>query len=199
MTKLSRAAITLAVVVVGGATLSAQNLVTNAGFDTDVSGWPPAGIMTFTHSPLDAYGSPTSGSGWLLNPSPTPYNSGALQCINTPLTDGASYDVGAWIRVPSGQTGTGTAGLFAWFHSGAACGGSQIGTLAISPYLPPPTDSWTLRTATGVAPAGTLSVTIYLNILKTSTDSGSFGAYFDGVRFGLNPTTPVGAATFTVD
>ncbi len=199
MTKFGGAAITLAVALAGGATLSAQNLVTNPDFNTDVSGWAPGGIVTLTHSPLDAFGSPTSGSGWLLNPSPTPYNAGALQCIDTPLTGGASYDIGAWIRVPSGQTGTGTAGLFAWFHSGAACGGSQIGTLEISPYLPPPTDSWTLSTATGAAPAGTLSVTVYLNVLKTSTDSGSFGAYFDGVRFGPNPTTPVGAATFTAD
>lgn len=198
MTKLRRAVITLAVVLVGGATLSAQNLVTNPDFNTDATGWTPTSAeMSITWAALDAYGSGTSGSGLVTNSFSTAANAGVTQCINTPLTDGASYDVGAWIRVPSGQTGTGAAGLFAWFHSGAACGGAQIGTLSVS-YLPPPTDSWTLSTATGAAPAGTQSVTIYLNVNKMS-DAGTLGAYFDGVRFGPNPTTPVGAATFTAE
>jgi hypothetical protein len=69
-------------------TMSAQNLVVNPDFDTDLTGWSGIGVW----DPLDAFGSPTSGSATWVN---TQVGGGAIyldQCVElTPFFEG--YDL----------------------------------------------------------------------------------------------------------
>jgi len=51
------------IVVLASTGASAQNLLVNPDFDTDISGWSGVGVW----SPLDAWGSPTSGSATWIN------------------------------------------------------------------------------------------------------------------------------------
>jgi len=178
---------------------TAANLVTNPDFDIDTNGWAPnsAGISISWDSAMNVAGAPGSGAGLVTNSMPG-FNLGVTQCVSSGVIGGNSYDVGTWAFFPSGQAGVGTAGLFVWFFDQAGCTGTQSAPLTVAPYLPPPSDSWTLLTATGVAPAGSVSALIYIN-LYNSGNANSVSAEYDGVRFGPSPTTPVVLQSFEVD
>ncbi len=60
-----------------------QNLVSNSGFDTDVTGWSPFLMASIAWSSLDATAAPSSGSAFLTNSSTTAIDgTGARQCID---------------------------------------------------------------------------------------------------------------------
>lgn len=65
--------------------------------------------------------------------------------------------------------------------------GLQIETAS----APPPTDSWTLVTASGTAPSGVGSARVQVNLFKTPGNDSPFSVFVDTVRFGPTPTTPV--------
>jgi hypothetical protein len=175
----------------------AANLVVNPDFDTDASGWTSFGATISFDATMNQVGAPGSGAGLVTNPDPG-FNQGVVQCIASGLSGGTSYDLGSWVYFASGQAGTGNAGIFATFFDQANCTGTQISSLFVNPYLPPPSDTWTLLTVTGVAPAGSVSAWVYINVYN-SGNSGSISAEYDGVRFGPTPTTPVELQDFGVD
>ena len=76
------------IVVLASSGASAQNLLVNPDFDTDISGWSGVGVW----NPLDAFGSPTSGSATWIN---TQVGGGANyleQCVElVPIFEG--YDL----------------------------------------------------------------------------------------------------------
>jgi hypothetical protein len=177
----------------------AANQVINPDFDTDTNGWTPnsADISISRDSAMNVVGGPGSGAGLVTNSMPG-FNLGVTQCVPSGVTGGINYDVGAWVFFASGQAGIGDAGLFVWFYDQAGCTGTQSAPLTVAAYLPPPSDSWTLLTATGVAPAGSVSALIYIN-LYNSGNANAVSAEYDGVRFGPSPTTPVVLQSFEVD
>ena len=76
------------VLALGPGAAEAQNLLANPDFDTDVTGWSGVGVW----DPLDAFGSPSSGSATWIN---TQVGGGANylgQCVElTPSFEG--YDL----------------------------------------------------------------------------------------------------------
>lgn len=187
------------------------NQVPNGDFNTDVSGWDGnSSTFTITHSAgpaLDVFGSATSGSlrAGITIPSIAYANGGGSRCIDG-VAGGQDYTLGAWIRVPSGQScgmDPCSAGVFAQFWSGAGCtvgvlGGSGAGNVA-SDGSNGALDTWVLRTANVTAPAGTASVLFYLVVTKGSDAGATFNANFDGARFGPLGTLPVSLQEFSAE
>jgi hypothetical protein len=108
---------------------SAQNLVTNAHFDTNVNSWTTwlINVGSIVWSPLDWAGNPNSGSGFVTNDSSF---SGTeifkiSDCINVPTT--GAYEFGAHIRIPGGQATTGTASVATVLWDGPGCSGGNTG------------------------------------------------------------------------
>jgi hypothetical protein len=160
------------------------NLLSNGGFDANVAGWnalDPNIVLSF--STLDAAECSTSGSVLATNQAPNGLNSGFLQCVS--VTAGASYDVGAWVRVPSGGAHGQSFIQLAWF-TGANCTGSL--TLADQLIWDGTFDTWESLSADNlVAPAGTVSAYVYGQIIKNFTDTLSFQTYYDMMYLSPSP------------
>lgn len=154
----------------------AQNLLSNPGFNANVSSWNTNIGAAVSWQPLDAGRSLTSGSALVTNNSVDPsMGTGLFQC--RPATAGQLYDFGVKVRIPSGQTNTG-AGLavLAWSTSQTCASNSFISntaTPAIDVF-----DRWKGTAASAMAPAGTVAV--FFECYQTKTEAGgSIGAYFD--------------------
>jgi hypothetical protein len=98
----------------------------------------------------------------------------AWQCIGA--TGGATYDLGAKILVPAGQTGT-KASLGLWFFASGNCSGSPTNVFA-SPTTAAST--WQAFTAQAQAPSGTMSVRFRL-IANKPVGQTSAEALFDDI------------------
>jgi hypothetical protein len=159
----------------------AQNLLTNATFNSDVSAWVVGLNATSLWQPLDAGASPTSGSALVTNSSPeAARGTGIYQC--RPATAGQAYDFGIKARIPSGQANTGlAAGTVAWFSSPTCAPAGLISndsTPAITVF-----DRWQGASATNVtAPAGTVAGYFECRVSKDGA-GGTFRAYCDDVFF----------------
>lgn len=176
----------------------AQNLLTNANFDTDVSTWVLGLNATALWQPLDAVASPTSGSALVTNSSAdASRGTGILQC--RAATAGQSYDFGVKVRIPSGQASTGSAnGIVAWFSSPTCTSGGLIGnapTPGITVF-----DRWQGVSATNVkAPAGAVAGYFECQVNKDGA-GGTFRAYCDDLFFApagslrATQTVPVAAS-----
>ena len=78
----------LAIAIFPPVGVEAQNLVVNSDFDTDLTGW--SGIGSW--NPLDAWGSPTSGSATWINTFPSGGANYLEQCVElAPFFEG--YDL----------------------------------------------------------------------------------------------------------
>lgn len=188
----------------------AANVVVNGDFHTDVSGgwWPGNATfpVTWVAGPvLDAFGSPSSGSVRLQVNSAVDFaNGGTEQCIAA--TPGTTYDFGAWIRMPSTNTcgpSPCEASAFVSFYDAPGCSGNQLGSnvntaRVYSDGSGGSLDTWHLRTAQAVSPAGTVSAWLYLNVINSQNDA-VFTAYFDGARLGPTPATPVELTGFDAE
>src|SRR5262249_20427250 len=134
----------------------AQNLLTNASFNTDISGWTsgtPAGSGTFLFSTLDAGGSQSSGSVQLTNTS-ADANRNIIETQCHAATSGPSYDFGGKVRAPAGNVSSDMYILLN-FYPGAGCSGSSVSTFSRLDF--DQTGSWQGKEGTGVvAPAGIL-------------------------------------------
>lgn len=179
-----------------GAPAASQNLVANGNFDANTASWTPSGPITITWSSADAFGGGASGSGLVTHNGAANTVFAVEQCVSG-LTPGATYDSGGRIRYPSGQAGAGTARVAVTFFGSAGCTGTLLGDLYV-PVVPPPSDAWTLRTNSGVAPAGAVSAIVRLYMVKGAT-APAFSASFDAIRFGIAPTTPVALLGFDVE
>ena len=164
----------------------AANLVTNPDFDTDVSGWSPqvnaTSSVTWAASP-NRVGSPGSGSAAAANTGSAFTVIRLTQCVSTGITPGTIYDVGAWMRVNTAESGVVGADAFVSFFSAAGCGGNVLSTIATS-TAQLPMDTWVLRTASGAAPPSAASAEIFLEVFQQSAGTYPFRSYFDGVLFG---------------
>jgi len=125
--------LTVAAVLAAPFLLAQTNLVSNSGFDTDLSLWTldPAGSTDSTWDDLDANGSPSSGSllmnycslpgsicGFVVQP---PLNE-RRQCVDL-ATVHEGYLVGGMVYIHSGVSGNTDFAIGARFRSGVACTG----------------------------------------------------------------------------
>jgi hypothetical protein len=159
---------------------AAQNLVVNGDFDNDVDGWTELSIPLSWDPTSDYQNSPESGSALIVNAGPGS-NSGAVQCING-IVAGEAYELSAWLRAPTGQSGQGNGGVFVWWYVVPNCGGSQTAG-PVTGYITT-SDSWVEVVAPiEEAPPGTQSAIVYLNNKKTSSTSEEYRVSFDHVLF----------------
>jgi len=170
------------VAVLGVSLAAAQNLVVNADFHSDVSGWTQLSAVTLSWDGTSDYqNQPGSGSAEILNEADAASNSGAIQCIDG-IVGGQSYDLSAWLRAPTGQTGEGYAKVFVWWYTLAGCSG----TMSTGPTTPRlyTSDNWIEQDAGSTdAPLSTQSTLVYLNISKTSVTPGEYRVSYDHVVF----------------
>lgn len=102
----------------------AQNLVTNPGFTSDLTGWSRSGFEGIWN-PEDADGDPNSGSGYLLLEG-GPRGGAFLASLCIPVVTGTTYDVRADLRLPVLQ-GASTVDLSMRAYSTPTCLGSSSG------------------------------------------------------------------------
>jgi len=174
---------------------SAQNVVVNPDFDIDVSSWIPNGATVGFDSAQNIVGTPGSGSILVTNNIGNGATVSVRQCIDVPLSVG-TYDFGGWILFPTGQVGTGSAGIAVSFYPAANCGGISLAFLNV-PIIA--ANTWSLQTATLAAPPGVLSAAVALRIDMPMGSAAPLDAWFDGVRLGPAPTLPVELQSFEVD
>ncbi|MEP7288598.1 MAG: Ig domain-containing protein [Chloroflexota bacterium] len=165
---------------------SGSNLLQNPTFDTDVTGWTPFTFITADWAIFDADGSGNSGSLVVTNSGAGLLNSGAVQCI-TGITPGVAYTYGGKFRVSSGQTASGFNGIVISWFTGANCTGNQTsgpGVTGATSF-----NAWTVGSVSStVAPAGTASAWLYLNVGK-DVIGGTYAAYFDDLYFSTVAST----------
>lgn len=114
-------AFTAAVAVAAAA--EGQNLVTNGGFDTGLGGWTVGdGNTQVTWSPLDAAGSPGSGSARFENPAVEAFPRSLTQCIEVGAQ--ATVRLAARYRLEGG--GSGYASISALQFTTPDCSGSPF-------------------------------------------------------------------------
>jgi hypothetical protein len=155
-----------------------QNILANGSFNTSLASWTT--LQPFEAAvwqPLDANGSPSSGSASLTNTfsMPAPSGGGSLeQCV--PITGGASYDFGAKVQIPSGQANTGFVQITVGWYSAPACNGFLSTSFTNAGGL---TGVWQSAGLAAVpAPGGAASAVFLLAHFKNEA-GGSFVTYFD--------------------
>ena len=164
-----------------GASASDGQILNNTRFDTDVSGWSEPDMAIVVWDPLDADASLTSGSALVTNISDTAGDgTGARQCAEG-IDEAVTYQVGARVYFPGGQTETGWAVILVQSYSGAACT-DFIDFELTSIVQSTSTDAWLPVSASLVAPAGSQSVRVRLSVRKQEA-AGSLAAHFDNVVF----------------
>jgi len=154
--------------------------VSNGTFNGGILGWTNLAptFISVAWSQTDATGDPASGSMAVTNfdTHPTGGGSGPAQCV--PLTPGTMVNLAARMRVPSGQSGSGSVSPALYFYTNTNC------TAASNTYLwvngPSRFDVWEMQTSTTMVPADVHSGSLELWIGKTSA-TGTFTAYFDDV------------------
>ena len=131
----------LGLVLAVGSWSAAQNLLVNPDFDTDVAGWTTWGTdVSIVWNPEDAYGSPSSGSGEVINSYVgLASDLRAFQCVS--VTGGAVYQLRGKVLIPSGQPTLAGGLLIIWWYAEESCQGVVIST-ASSPLVVWPEDVW---------------------------------------------------------
>jgi hypothetical protein len=168
----------VAMVALAATGASAQNMLVNPDFDTDVTtGWSGFGVW----DPMDVFGSPTSGSATWIN---TWASGGAIyhtQCVEVG-PDFEAYDLAGYALIPSGQPGTGYTHIHVAFYSDSGCV-TQITGWATADMST--LDSWQYLNLTDWAPIGVVSARVGLVNQKTS--AGDFQVLHDSIHFGRSP------------
>lgn len=158
-----------------------QNLVSNPGFDTDVTGWSTGATATIQWDTLDTDSNPASGSALVTNLSTTADDAtGARQNI-TGISGGEYYKMSADILIPGAQSETGRANLLIQWYDQADCAGN-VGLFSTSWVTDSITDVWLTSSGTALAPASVQCARLRLTVWKNE-DSGTLDAHFDNVRF----------------
>ena len=163
--------------VLTAAGASAQNMLANPDFDTDLAGWDGPAVW----DPLDAFGSPSSGSATWINDYAAGGSTIVRQCVNfASWIEG--FELSAQVFIPSGQPGAGYTYLTAAFFFDSDCGTylTGLGSQSFSDF-----DNWALVNLTGWTPVGAASVQIAIANQKTAP--GDFQTYGDAIYFAGNP------------
>ena len=171
---------------------AAQNLLPNGTFDHDIAGWSLfAESLSPSWSPLDADGSPSSGSLRVIDDFPAndgTYSS-AAQCV--PAVPGTSYRARGRFLYPEGQPNPGAAALGIYFSDGPNCSGSILLQVDEGADLPP--GAWvSLDTGDAVAPPGTQWAYISFGFREVGV-GGSAIFHLDDASFATSdPDPPAG-------
>ncbi len=151
--------------------LFGQNILTNPGFDANVSGWNNQGGVWST---LDAANTTTSGSVQLSHPSTgTPQQ--IIQC-RAAVAPGV-YSAGVKYRIPAGQATTGIAVLRVWTFTTNDCTGS-FQEVRGQEFAPPLFDTWLTAQQITRVPDGAGSALFQVFFQRNET-TGSFTGFFD--------------------
>ena len=181
----STLALALAGLLLGVTPSAAQNLLVNPTFTSDTSGWL-AGNFDPTQ---DASGNPP-GSAMLLNTAAGGATTTLMfQCFNG-ATPGATYAFGGSVRLSraAGEVTTGDGRIALGWNSAPNClfanslGVDEAGAIV-------QLDSWLPLSSTAVAPAGTVSVAVFLSVRKNEA-GGSFQGNFDDPFLQLQAAVP---------
>jgi hypothetical protein len=167
--------------LLGARSVSAQNLLTNPDFNTDLSGWSTFGAVFDGTA-----GSPSPGSaqfgGSIATTNSTIFVS-LTQCVS--VVAGNSYDASGQLRLSSAPSG-GTAFVAVAWYTGASCtspvqtdGGNGVSGAAFQK-----------SGGSFVAPAGAVSANFTVWI-ATSTTPGSFTGNLDDAFLGTPGPPPV--------
>jgi hypothetical protein len=161
----------------------AQNLLPNAGFNADISGWIQvvSGDISVSWNSLDAKESSGSGSLRMTNTSPVDnagYNYFGF-CV--PVAAGQSYHTGASYFFPGGQARDAGFEAFAWFYSSPDCSGTFLSqTYAV--LTPAAVDTWQrLDTQPVAAPAGAVAAFAGFGFRKFGNGGSVIGNLDDAV------------------
>lgn len=160
-------------------TQSSSNLVRNAGFTSDVSGWTLEGSLTAKWTPEDAASCASSGAMIVRTTAlPSNQSESLTQCL--PVTRATNYNYGVW-RKESAAPGDQYFGFISLFwYSDAGCSpNAQVG----DENSPGPSSSkgeWTLHSGRAQPPANAVAVQFTLGIVGTHE-----------VRFDMPYMTPV--------
>ena len=153
-------------VLAAGSWSAAQNLLVNPDFDTDVAGWTTWGTeVSIVWNPEDAYGSPVSGSGEVINSYVGSASElRAFQCVS--VTGGALHQLRGKMLIPPGQPTLQGGQLIIWWYAEEFCQGVIIST-ASSPLVVLPEDVWIEAAAPlSEAPIGAQSAWISLEVFQ---------------------------------
>lgn len=176
----------------------AQPLLSNPGFDRDLSGWqvaaPPAGPVVW--DPTDILGNPASGSAVLSDTLPCTFIPPASRQCHSPtlsqcaaVLPGAHYSIGLSGIVPSGSSLQGSLGVYWDFFDGPACGGTRITGNATAVGAPL---TWRTSVVGVVAPPASASVLLTVLAARNEENALGFVALVDNVV--LEGPSPLRAA-----
>ena len=167
--------------------VSAQNLLTNPGFENGLNGWGAFGnALSATNSPPNVVPRTGNGIATIFGNFSGGFDvSGVFQSF--PALPGQTFTIDCWSRHFSGDALTGNGPPnFNWAVMKIAffdAGGTEIaGAEGIVLDGTSPTDTWIdNQPVSGTAPAGTASVQALLLFLQPANDGGA--AQFDDVVF----------------
>lgn len=158
--------------------LAQGNLIVNAGFDTDLSGWDNPQARSALWSELDPSNSPASGSALIANVG-SGNNTTQLvlnQCV--PANGSVEYRWGGQVRLPSLQPEFTSARIMILIYDSADCSGSalqieSVGSVGV--------DEWELTAESIVADSAAQSIRIGLGIFKPSGVDSEVNGLFDNI------------------
>jgi hypothetical protein len=164
----------------------AQNLLPNAGFNTDIAGWTAnystGIILGWTN--LDAHDSSGSGSLQITNDQPVDNGGYNVFGICVPVTPGRTYHLGASYYFAHGQALSGLLAVMTDFYASSNC---STGYISGAPFasVAPASDSWQrLDTQPFVAPVGAQAAFALFGVRKIG-NGGSIVCSLDDVVFEL--------------
>jgi hypothetical protein len=164
----------LVLVMLVPATGSAQELLSNRHFLTDLTDWIGVGWW----SSEDCFNDPKSGSATYINQD-AGYSARYIvrQCVELPATSQV-YAFSGYLYVPVGQSGDGWGKIGLVWYSLPGCGGAGFIGGDDAPHAYP--DSSWQYTAIPLADAPATAVSVYVAITNQKTSSsGTFEAYVD--------------------
>jgi hypothetical protein len=187
-------AVVSAILVV--ASPATANLLSNPGFDDDLSGW--SNTQGKTWSSEDSNDNPGSGS---VEIEVAEIGNDAVS-ICVPAAGNLTYGFGVDVKLTLSSNNQGRAGIVVHLRGEANCEGEDLTTFPGNASTPVAAD-WTNVDGTIDSPAGTASALIELKVTKTNGSGGSVIANLDDAVFDAgsggpacgNPIAPFGAIT----
>jgi hypothetical protein len=162
--------------------LPAQNLVENHEFDNNVLPWddtPPFSDLQWNTADHSACGS-ASGSAEVIHLADPPSQVNVSYCLEG-IVGGTHYSAGAFFRIPSGQTPTGSVSMNVSFFNGFGCSGTMTNQAQVPGINTDQTGVWVRGANDDQATAASaVSALLRIGVTKT-TGAGSLVARVDGI------------------
>ena len=155
------------------------NVLSNGTFELDVAGWTPLLDTIIMWDPMDADGSPSSGSAIVTNSVDYQSTRGARQCSDV-LEGDMEYVLRAMIFIPGMQPATGWGHLKVALYPQPNCGGYPVLHLMSSVVYSATPDQWLRSTLAITTPPNAQSAIVDLTVTK-DTVTGFLDIAFDNV------------------